>query len=96
MVAGGLGMVGTQTGRKLAAGQTAPQRAVQSLTDALSGGANAIPIVGPGLPGAAGQLAGRAATAAALPYAQQAAPAALASALMYAQQQTPGSGAEGR
>lgn len=86
MVAGGLGMVGTQTGRKLAAGQTMPQQAVQSLTDALSGGVQALPF-GSDIQGAAGQIAGRAATAAALPYGQQAAPAALASALMYAQKQ---------
>lgn len=86
LVTGGLGMVGTRTGRRIAAGQTAPQQAVQSLTNALSGAASSVPVIGRGLPGAAGQLAGRAATAAALPYAQQATPAALAAALMYAQQ----------
>jgi len=64
--AGMLGLTGSQTGRRFAAGMTRPQLAVQSLTDALQ---RAIPA---DVRGAVGNLAGRTATQAALPYAPQA------------------------
>jgi hypothetical protein len=75
-IAGGtglLGLVGTKTGRSLAAGTTAPQRGAQVLADALS----------KYTPDTVKALAGRAATGAAMPYTPQAltTAAALAQAL---------------
>jgi len=70
-----LGLTGTETGRRLAAGMTAPQRAVQKLGSALN---SAVPTLGP-------QAAARLSVGAGIPVTQQALPAALAAALLYSQ-----------
>jgi hypothetical protein len=73
---GMLGLTGTQTGRRLAAGATAPQRYAQQLIEALNSS----------IPGYArnvgGQLITRGAVGAGIPVIQQYAPQALAAALM--------------
>lgn len=78
VASGMLGLTGTQTGRALAAGMTAPQQASQKLMAALQNNVPA-PIRNVG-----GQLALRGATAAGMPVTQAALPQALAAALMLA------------
>jgi len=78
--AGMLGAIGTQTGRRLAQGATAPQQAAQRLAAALQGN------VPDYVRGPAAQYLQRGATGALLPYGQAALPAAYAGALWGAQQ----------
>ena len=92
---GALMLTATPTGRRIAAGQTVPQQAVQKAANALKGAVTSVPVIGPGIPGASAQLLTRGAQGALTPYSQQAAPAALAAALMYAQQQAQKVGAGG-
>lgn len=77
-VVGALGLTGTQTGRKLAAGMTAPQLKAQQLAAALQRNVSA-PVRNVG-----GQLAMRGATGAGMPVTQAALPQALAAALLLA------------
>lgn len=80
VAAGMLGLTGTQTGRRLAAGITAPQQASQRLIAALS---NRIPQP---VQNVGGQLITRGTVGAGMPLVQQYAPQALAAALMAQQQ----------
>lgn len=79
VAAGMLGLTGTQTGRRLAAGATAPQQAVQRLAASLQ---NRIPQP---VQNVGQQLVTRGAVGAGMPVAQQLAPQALAAALMMQQ-----------
>lgn len=81
IAAGMLGLTGTQTGRRLAAGATVPQQATQRLIDALQ---NRIPQP---VQNVGQQLVTRAGVGAGMPVVQQLAPQALAAALMARQPQ---------
>lgn len=80
VAAGMLGLTGTQTGRRLAAGATAPQQAVQRLAASLQ---NRVPQP---VQNVGQQLVTRAGVGAGMPVVQQLAPQALAAALMAQQQ----------
>lgn len=79
-VAGGmLAAAGTQTGRRLAAGVTAPQQAAQRLAAGIQ---SSVPEYARNI---GGQYVTQASNAAALPYGQKLLPAAFAAALMAGQ-----------